>query len=142
MQSISLINSTPLFHQFSSAKSKKPILFVPIMASKRDNNFGGKLVDESMIILRKRIHEMNMIEKNYEAPSNWMEWEKSCYYTNYDSIICEAMRVLQTKLMNTRPSVAFGAMAFVAISVPFSSFLVFLHLLEFAKSFDVINLVF
>lgn len=112
------------------------------MASKRDNNFGGKLVDESMIILRKRIYEMNMIEKNYEAPSNWMEWEKSCYYTNYDSIICEAMRVLQTKLMNTRPSVAFGAMAFVAISVPFSSFLVFVHLLEFAKSFDVINLVF
>lgn len=139
MQSISLINSTPLFHQFSSTKSKdsnckKSFSSVPIMASKRENNFGGKLVDESMIILRKRIHEMNMIENNYEAPSNWMEWEKSCYSTNYDSIICETMRILQTKLMNTRPSVAFGAMAFVAISVPVSSFLVFVHLLEFANS--------
>ncbi|GAU24299.1 hypothetical protein TSUD_48870 [Trifolium subterraneum] len=106
------------------------------MASKRgsaDPNFGGRLVDEGMIILRKRIHEMNMIEKNYEAPSNWMEWEKR-YYTNYDSIICEAMGILQTQLMNTRPSVALGAMAFVAISVPTSSILIFLHLLELAKS--------
>jgi len=138
MQSIFLINSTSIFHQFSSTKSnclncRKAIYFTPIMASKRDQNFGGRLVDESMIILRKRIHEMNMIEKNYEAPSDWMEWEKRCF-TNYDSIICEAMGVLQTQLMNTRPSVALGAIAFVAISIPTSSAVVFLHLLELAKS--------
>jgi hypothetical protein len=141
MQSNSLINSTQLFHQFSSTKSngsncKKTKYFTPIMASKKgsaDPNFGGRLVDENMIILRKRIHEMNMIEKNYEVPSNWMDWEKS-YYANYDSIICEAMGILQTQLMNTRPSVALGAMAFVAISVPTSSILIFLHLLELAKS--------
>ncbi|XP_004496979.2 uncharacterized protein [Cicer arietinum] len=141
MQSISIINSSQLFHQFSSTKPpfsnyKKPISFPPIMASNReaaDHNFGGRLVDESMIILRKRIHEMNMIEKNYEAPSNWMEWEKK-YYTSYDSIICEAMGVLQTQLMNTRPSVALGVIAFVAISVPTSSALIFLHLLELARN--------
>ncbi|CAJ2630571.1 unnamed protein product [Trifolium pratense] len=149
MQSNSLINSTQLFHQLSSTKSngsncKKTKSFAPIMASKRgsaDPNFGGRLVDENMIILRKRIHEMNMIEKNYEAPSNWMEWEKR-YYTNYDSIICEAMGILQTQLMNTRPSVALGAIAFVAISVPTSSIFIFLHLLELAKSILAgINLV-
>jgi hypothetical protein len=44
------------------------------------------------------------------------------------------MGILQTQLMNTRPSVALGAMAFVAISVPTSSILIFLHLLELAKS--------
>lgn len=103
------------------------------MASKRDQNFGGRLVDESMVILRKRTHEMNMIEKNNKAPSDWMEWEKRCY-TNYHSIICEAMGVLQTQLMNTRPSVALGAIALVAISVSSSFLVVFLHLMELVKS--------
>lgn len=147
MQSISLINtSSPiLFHPFSSTKQsaaasynygRKNSLFVPIMASKRgsaDQNFGGRLVDESMIVLRKRIHEMNLIERNYEAPSNWMEWEKR-YYTNYDSIICEAMGILQTQLMNTRPSVAIASMALVAITVPTSSALLFLHLFDLVKA--------
>ncbi|KAJ1377702.1 hypothetical protein SESBI_48599 [Sesbania bispinosa] len=142
MQSISLINSSssPIkFHPFSSskAKGKKSRSFARVMACRRgppDQNFGGRLVDESMIVLRKRIHEMNMIERNYEPPSDWMEWEKR-YYTSYDSIICEAMGVLQTQLMNTRPSVALGAMALVAMSVPTSTAVVLLHLVEFGKAF-------
>ncbi|OIW12897.1 hypothetical protein TanjilG_15817 [Lupinus angustifolius] len=63
------------------------------MASNRgaaDQNFGGRLVDEGMIVLRKRIHEMNMIKGSYEPPSDWMNWENH-YYTSYDSVICEAM---------------------------------------------------
>ncbi|RDX82321.1 hypothetical protein CR513_36909, partial [Mucuna pruriens] len=105
------------------------------MASMResaDQNFSGRLVDESMIILRKRIHEMNMIERNYEAPSDWMDWEKR-YYTRYDSIICEAVGLLQTKLMNTRPSFALAAMALLAITVPTSTALTFFYFLHFAK---------
>jgi len=43
-------------------------------------------VDESMIILRKRIREMKMIERNYEHPEDWMEWEKQ-YYACYDAFI-------------------------------------------------------
>ncbi|KAF1879272.1 hypothetical protein Lal_00047946 [Lupinus albus] len=97
-----------------------------------DQNFGGRLVDESMIVLRKRIHEMNMIERNYEAPSDWMDWEKR-YYTSYDSIICESMGFLQTQLMNTRPSLALGVMALVALSVPTSTALVLFHLVDFTK---------
>ncbi|KAK8498689.1 hypothetical protein V6N12_000991 [Hibiscus sabdariffa] len=52
-------------------------------------NCGGRRrrpVDEDMIVLRKRIHEMKMVDRNYEPPTNWMEWEKR-YYTSYDSIL-------------------------------------------------------
>ncbi len=76
---------------------------------------------------------MSMIEKNYEAPSDWMDWEKR-YYTSYDSFICEAMGVLQTQLMNTRPSVALGAIALIALSVPTSSAVVLHHLVELANN--------
>ncbi|KAI9075079.1 hypothetical protein K1719_042977 [Acacia pycnantha] len=72
-----------------------------------DQNFGESTVGENMIVLRKRIHEMKMIEKNYESSVDWMDWEK-CYYTSYDSMICDALGVLQTQLMNTRPSLVLG----------------------------------
>lgn len=141
MHSTSLINFSPLFHPFSTSnpagsngrKARSSLTLA--MASNRgaaDQNFGGRLVDESMIVLRKRIHEMNMIEKNYEPPSDWMDWEKR-YYTSYDSIICEAMGFLQTQLMNTRPSLALGIIAFVAISVPTSTAMLFFHLVELTK---------
>ncbi|XP_020210236.1 uncharacterized protein LOC109795207 [Cajanus cajan] len=142
MQSICLINSSQIFHPFSVASktcgSKGRKLSSVIMASMRDQNFSGRLVDESMIILRKRIHEMNMIERNYEPPSDWMDWEKR-YYTSYDSIICEAVGVLQTHLMNTRPSLALGAMALVAISVPTSTAVLFFHLVDLAKALSSLN---
>lgn len=144
MQSISLINSSSstIFHPFAASdgrgrKGRASSFVGPIKASRysgaADQNFGGRTVDESMIVLRKRIHEMNMIERNYEPPSDWMEWEKR-YYTSYDSIICDAMGVLQTHLMNTRPSVALGVIALVAVSVPTSTAVVLLHLQELAKA--------
>ncbi|KAK7357690.1 hypothetical protein VNO80_16985 [Phaseolus coccineus] len=137
MQSTSLLNSSQIFfHPFSSSNpcssGRKTCSLSPIKSSMREN-FSGRLVDEGMITLRKRIHEMNMIERNYEPPSDWMEWEKR-YYTKYDSIICEALGVLQTQLMNTRPGLALGAMALVAISVPASSAVLFFHLVELAKA--------
>ncbi|CAJ1977429.1 unnamed protein product [Sphenostylis stenocarpa] len=137
MQSTSLLNSSQIFfHPKPCSNGRKTSSLSPIKASMRgsaDQNFSGRLVDEGMIILRKRIHEMNMIERNYEPPSDWMDWEKSCY-TKYDSMVCEAVGVLQTQLMNTRPSLALGAMALVAISVPTSSAVLFLHLVELAKT--------
>ncbi|GKV14461.1 hypothetical protein SLEP1_g25341 [Rubroshorea leprosula] len=35
-----------------------------------------------MIVLRKRIHEMKMIERNYELPEDWMDWDlgETCLY--------------------------------------------------------------
>ncbi|KAI4313824.1 hypothetical protein L6164_026774 [Bauhinia variegata] len=140
MQSTRLISSPFLpFHQFSSSKTgsrcRKTTLPSRIMATRQeaaDRDFGGRLVDESMIVLRKRIHEMKMMERNYEPPSDWMAWEKR-YYTSYDSMICDAMGILQTQLMNTRPSLALGIIALVAMSVPTSAAVVLSHLLDMSK---------
>ncbi|XP_077242325.1 uncharacterized protein LOC143882796 [Tasmannia lanceolata] len=97
-----------------------------------DRNFGGRSVDEDMIVLRKRIHEMKMVERNYEPPHDWMDWEKR-YYTCYDSDVCEAVGLLQTLLMNTRPSLAIGMMVLVASSVPISVYMIVSHLIEASK---------
>ncbi|XP_019235407.1 PREDICTED: uncharacterized protein LOC109215751 [Nicotiana attenuata] len=107
------------------------------LAMKRDqandqNYYNGGNVDENMIILRKRIQEMKMIEKNYEPPTEWMDWEKNIY-VNYNSSICEAMGLLQYLLMNTRPSLALGMVVLIALSVPTSTFFVLFHLVEFTK---------
>ncbi|KAK7390927.1 hypothetical protein VNO78_19133 [Psophocarpus tetragonolobus] len=128
MQSSSLMNSSALFTA-SKSHGRKRNWFGPIkgsMGGSADQNMSGRLVDESMIILRKRIHEM---KRNYEAPSHWMDWEKR-YYTKYDSTICEAVGLLQTHLMNTRPSLALAAITLFAITVPTSSILLFFHFLH------------
>ncbi|XP_057962929.1 uncharacterized protein LOC131154275 [Malania oleifera] len=104
-----------------------------VFASRRseahDRNYSGRLVDENLIVLRKRIHEMKMLERNYEPPSHWMNWEK-WYYPNYDSSICEAMGLLQSQLMKTRPSLALLIALLVALSVPISTSVLFFHLVE------------
>ncbi|WZY97826.1 hypothetical protein YC2023_070155 [Brassica napus] len=81
---------------------------------------GGRVVDENMVVLRKRIHEMKMVERNYEPPSHWMQWEKR-FYCSYDATICDALCILQTFLMNSRPSVAFGTLFLIFVSVPVST---------------------
>lgn len=96
------------------------------------NYSGHRMVDENLIVLRKRIHEMKIIERNYEPPAEWMDWEKR-YYASYDTYICEAMGFLQSHLMNTRPSLAIGMVALVALSVPTSTVVVLSHF------FDIMN---
>ncbi|XP_057962229.1 uncharacterized protein LOC131153787 [Malania oleifera] len=93
-----------------------------VRVSKRDGDFsyGGKLVDDNMIVLRKRIREMSMAEGSYVPPSDWMDWEKQ-YYKTYNSDVCEAMGILQSVLMNTRPSLALGIFVLIALSVPTSA---------------------
>ncbi|OIS95681.1 PREDICTED: uncharacterized protein LOC109236148 [Nicotiana attenuata] len=100
----------------------------------RDRNYyNGRIVDENLIILRKRIHEMKMIERNYEPPAEWMNWEKSLY-TNYDSNICQAMGLLQSQLMDTRPSLVLGMVALIGLSVPTSTIVLLFHLIELTKA--------
>lgn len=101
------------------------------MMSEADHG-SGRLVDENMIVLRKRIHETKMIERNYEPPAEWMDWEKS-FYTSYDSVICEAMGILQSRLMDTRPSLALGLIALVTLSVPTTTLLGMFHLMELIR---------
>lgn len=98
-----------------------------------EGGYGGRLVDENMIVLRRRIHEKKMVERNYEPPEEWAEWEKT-YYTCYDSDVCKAVGLLQTLLMSARPSVGIGAVALVALSVPTSAFFLGLHLVEMVKA--------
>lgn len=138
--SSTILSSTVLsFHPFSG--SPKESLYYPkrssatTFASRKeahDQNYSGRMVDENMIVLRKRMHEMKMVERNYEPPSDWMHWEKQ-YYTSYDSLVCEAMGFLQSQLMNTRPSLALGILTLVLLSVPTSTAVVFFHLMEIIK---------
>ncbi|KAF8030626.1 hypothetical protein BT93_E2919 [Corymbia citriodora subsp. variegata] len=110
----------PTVGLFSSRRRKHGAV---VSAAKRDSYEGGcsgRLADEGMIILRKRIHEMKMIERNYEPPQDWTEWEKK-YYTCYDEYVCKFVGVLQSQLMSTRPSVALGMLTFMMMSVPVSS---------------------
>ncbi|XP_038685596.1 uncharacterized protein LOC119985379 [Tripterygium wilfordii] len=108
---------------------------VVVAAARRgssDQNYGSQSVDESMIVLRKRIHEMKIIERNYEPPAHWMEWEKQ-YYAHYDEIICNAVGLLQSQLMNTRPCLAIGMLAVISLSVPASTAMIVLRFLDVAN---------
>lgn len=75
---------------------------------------------------------MKVIERNYEPPSEWMDWEKR-FYANYDSIICDAMGLLQSQLMETRPSLALGIIALIALSLPTSTGVIMFHLIDIIK---------
>ncbi|CAK7344169.1 unnamed protein product [Dovyalis caffra] len=105
-----------------------------VLATRRENSGDWRhgesvVVDESMIVLRKRIHEMKMVERNYEPPEEWMEWEKQCY-TSYDEFVCKFVGVLQLHLMNTRPSLALGMLLLITMSVPVSMAVIAQQLME------------
>ncbi|KAJ6988149.1 hypothetical protein NC653_021163 [Populus alba x Populus x berolinensis] len=74
-----------------------------------------------------------MVERNYEPPANWMEWEKR-YFTSYDSLICEMMGFLQSQLMDTRPGLALGFIALISLSVPMATAMMFFHFSEMFKT--------
>ncbi|KAG5623685.1 hypothetical protein H5410_008903 [Solanum commersonii] len=123
---------------FSFSNPKK--LLLPLMRRSKgkisahcndscDWDYRGRLVDESLIILRKRVHEMKVIERNYEPPAEWMEWEKQ-YYANYDELICNLVGYLQIQLLSTRPSLALGMLILFIISVPASTAMIFSHFIH------------
>lgn len=107
-----------------------------ISASKGDafgQHYDGKLVDESMILLRMRIREIEMVEMNKStkgsAPS---EWEKK-YFANYGSDVCDAVGMLQRVLMNTRPALAVPMLALLMITMSMSMSLGVFHMVELTK---------
>ncbi|KAH0681778.1 hypothetical protein KY290_020384 [Solanum tuberosum] len=137
--SISISTSSLLLpSQFSPKRSSRASRRTTTLAIRREahdqnyNSNDSSRVDENLIVLRKRIHEMEMIEKNYEPPTEWMDWEKSLYI-DYDSNICELMGLLQAQLMDTRPSLVLGMVGLIALCVPTSTVVVLFHLLELAK---------
>lgn len=106
-------------------------------ASRETNgrDYGGRLVDENMIVLRLRIQDMKKLQMDHEAnqpPSQWMEWEKQ-YYVYYKEDVYEGIGLLQNYLMSIRPSLALGCLALFMLSVPISSGFVVFHFIEMIK---------
>nr|KAJ0210389.1 hypothetical protein LSAT_V11C400217250 [Lactuca sativa] len=103
----------------------------------KGTNGRRNLVDENMIVLRMRIKEVEMEETGGLLPEKsrcWMVWEKK-YYEHYNQDVCEAMRVLQMCLMNTRPCFALGTLALLMLSVILSTGVVIDSFISFVKWF-------
>ncbi|KAJ8770288.1 hypothetical protein K2173_012758 [Erythroxylum novogranatense] len=118
--------------------NNKPSTLQIISASRRDaydpRDYNGKVIDENMIVLRKRIHEIKLAERSYdENPSEWMSWEKKYYSGKYSSDVCEAVGLLQSMLMNTRPSLALGMVALLALAIPTSAVITTFRLVEMSQ---------
>ncbi|KAL2551873.1 hypothetical protein Fot_05492 [Forsythia ovata] len=106
-----------------------------VNAKKGDNEGESSPVDENMSVLRLHIKKMKMLESSrtsQKPSSDWMEWEKKIF-TRYHEDVCEVVALLQSYLMNTRPSVALGVLALVAMSVPLSSSVAMVNILKIAK---------
>ncbi|PSR88168.1 Histone-lysine N-methyltransferase, H3 lysine-79 specific like [Actinidia chinensis var. chinensis] len=99
-----------------------------ILACGKDYN--GSLVDENMVVLRQRIREMKVAEREYVTPRDWMEWEKRYVCGSYDSDVCEAMGLLQSTLMETRPCLALGIVALIVFSMSTFTTVVIFTLVE------------
>ncbi|KAF3777517.1 hypothetical protein EJ110_NYTH45553 [Nymphaea thermarum] len=74
------------FHptSYPPSRSRRSQILATSIRDSDDQNFGFQIVDENMFLLRKRIDEMKMVERNYEAPAGWMDWEKK-YHLAYAS---------------------------------------------------------
>ncbi|KDP22669.1 hypothetical protein JCGZ_02511 [Jatropha curcas] len=135
MEAIQLFSSssTP-FRQQRLPFRRKTNLGPVIVKARGEANYGRDYwdmsVDENMITLRKRIKEINMLEKNDEP--DWMEWEKE-YFIHYNNDVCEAMGLLQNYLMSVRPSLGIGTMIFVTFCILFFAGTVSFHALEIAR---------
>ncbi|CAI9110613.1 OLC1v1010669C1 [Oldenlandia corymbosa var. corymbosa] len=112
-----------------------------VVKAKKDDHdqHGGKIVDDNMIILRMRIKEMKMMESDssndhHQPPLDWMEWEKKYFTTYYNEDIVEGIGLLQSYLMNTRPSLALGMLALLALSVPISASFLIVEVMDLVKS--------
>ncbi|CAI9758425.1 unnamed protein product [Fraxinus pennsylvanica] len=112
------------------------------VVSEKKGDDKGKSVDKNMIFLRMRIKKIKMLEGSSSSPdmpkskempnSNWKEWEKK-YCRHYQRDICEGVGLLQSYLMNTRPSVALGMLTLIALSVPLSTSVVLINVLKVAN---------
>lgn len=92
---------------------------------KRDKRRDSKLVDENMIVLKMRIQETEMKEREKHNLENEEDW-----YENYDSDVYELVGLLQILMMNNRPSLVLGVFALLVISSSTSFALVFSYLLH------------
>ncbi|CAA2934668.1 Mediator of RNA polymerase II transcription subunit 18 [Olea europaea subsp. europaea] len=136
----SLQRSLPFSGNFMPKKpspGRRERVYSPVFAMKKDasHNKGhkkGRLVDENMIVLRMRIHDLKMAEESHSPPENWMEWEKK-WYVNYDSDVIEAVGLLQNLLMDSRPGLVLGVVALIILSGSTSMALLLCYLVDIFK---------
>ncbi|KAH6760295.1 hypothetical protein C2S51_017244 [Perilla frutescens var. frutescens] len=92
-----------------------------VIRAQGGENEGKSVDDQNMIVLRMRIKKMKVIESGEGAPpppsSEWKEWERMVF-THYHEGVCDSVEMLQVFLMNTRPSVAVGMLALIAMAIP------------------------
>ncbi|XP_066313983.1 uncharacterized protein [Miscanthus floridulus] len=123
------------------ANNKKPTASTSARcaSSRRDdaefscNNGGGRMVDEGMVVLRRRIHEMEAAERGWEPPQEWAAWEKE-WYATYDADVCQLLGVLQAFLTSSRPGVGVGLVAVLVLAVPASAFVLVSLLLDASRA--------
>ncbi|KAL6324776.1 hypothetical protein AAG906_018303 [Vitis piasezkii] len=115
-----LLPSAPCFSSCAVLPEKHVRKVVAASNGTSGRDYGGKLVDENMIVLRMRIREMKMLRRKR-------------YYERYNGDVCEAVGLLQSYLMNIRPSLALGFLALITLSVPISTAVVILHAIEMAR---------
>ncbi|KAJ1282848.1 hypothetical protein BS78_03G083400 [Paspalum vaginatum] len=120
------------------AAPKKPA--ASVSARRRDDaefscggSGGGGLVDEGMVVLRRRIHEMEAAERGWEPPQDWAAWEKE-WYATYDADVCGLVGALQAFLMGLRPGVGVGLVAAILLALPASAFVLASHLLDASRA--------
>ncbi|KAM0019923.1 hypothetical protein Hdeb2414_s0025g00661381 [Helianthus debilis subsp. tardiflorus] len=90
-----------------------------LLAYKKDGS-DSEGWDENMIVLRERIRKMKEeMEHNSgddRLPANWMQWEKTNFYSgDYRSHICDVITLLQQFLMDCSPSVVLGLVVLFAV---------------------------
>merc|ERR1712226_1454906 len=109
----------------SASKRKREVSsrrLVVNAASSREHQFGSgdhNMVDANMILLRKRMFDLKMQDKNDKTPEERMEWEKKLYPA-YHAHVLMAMQWLQCSLINTHPIVAFTLLGLISASVSLS----------------------
>ncbi|KMZ62991.1 hypothetical protein ZOSMA_42G00320 [Zostera marina] len=100
-----------------------------VVRSSRQGGFGGgegggDVVNESMIVLRKRIQQMRIKEKIQDpVPVEWTEMEKNYVEEGYyNSDVFRGIPLLQIFLLNSRPFFVFGLLILLLLSL-FTSFI-------------------
>ncbi|KAK3160195.1 hypothetical protein QOZ80_1BG0056470 [Eleusine coracana subsp. coracana] len=123
----------------TTKKKREAAAVVACAASRRDDDSefscgdGGRLVDEGMVALRRRIDEIRAAERGgWEAPAECAAWEEEQWYVasaNADVCYVYLIGALQALLLSERPGVGGGLVAALALAVPASAFVLVSHLL-------------
>ncbi|KAI3462583.1 hypothetical protein Pfo_019246 [Paulownia fortunei] len=118
---VTRFQTKPCYHKRNGLLTIRKLL----VNAKQGGESEGESVNENPIVLRLRIKKLKVLEANKNQDqarlpsSDWNEWERKLF-THYHEDVFEAMELLQSYFMKTRPSVALGVLALVAMSVPLS----------------------